>query len=184
MDATSPRHIEKNTRNWVEQVVIGHHLCPFAANAWAQTVVHVSDAQDLDGLLTDFGQQLERLLSQSNDVLTTTLIVVPGWLNNFEDYLDALTVLEQCLEDLGLHEEFQLASFHPQYCFAEHAYDDPANGTNRSPWPTFHLLRSASVAEAIAHHPDPDGIPMRNAAHFRSLGADNVTRLLRKVHGD
>ena len=182
---TAQKHIivKERTSRWVEDIVIGLNLCPFATGVWQQTRICVSNAQDVEHLLMDLGNELEALLSESVDTLATTLLVVPDWLNAFPDYLDALMVIEQCLEDIGLAEEFQVASFHPQYQFADQAADDPAHWTNRSPWPVFHILRAASVAEAVATYPDADGIPERNVECFRSMGLDAVEERLARIHG-
>jgi hypothetical protein len=184
MTESNPVLVHNHIRKWVETIVIGHNLCPFAAATWAETKIAVSSAQNLNDLLLDLGAEIDALMSTASDLLATTLLVVPDWLQDFTDYLDVLEVIHQCLEDLDLMDEFQVASFHPQYLFADQDVDDPAHGTNRSPWPVFHLLREASVAEAVALHPDPEGIPERNAEKFRNMGGRRVTQMLASIQGD
>jgi uncharacterized protein len=100
---------------------------------------------------------------------TTTLLVLPQHASDFDDFLDLVAASEDLLAQAGLTDNIQVAHFHPDYVFASVAADDPANGTNRAPWPTLHLLRVADVALAIETHPDAEGIPERNIALLRRL---------------
>jgi hypothetical protein len=99
-------------------------------------------------------------------------------LADFLDYNDFLDDADALVEQLGLDGELQVASFHPQYQFAGSAPDDIANATNRSPWPTLHLLREDSVARAVAAFPDPDAIVERNVETLEKLGREGWERLL------
>ncbi len=165
-------------RRWIEEIVIGENLCPFARPVFDRLRVAVSDARTLDGLIGDLAAELQRLLDSPAGVLPTTVLAVPRMLADFEAYLDALAVAEAVLADAGLEGEIQIASFHPAYRFADAPADDPAHFTNRSPVPLFHLIREDDVDQALASHPDPDGIPQRNQARFRALGADVLRRRL------
>ena len=88
-------------------------------------------------------------------------------------------VLDALLEDGGFDGEFQVASFHPDYRFAGSDPDDLANCTNRSPFPTLHLLREDSVERAVAAFPDPDAIVERNIETLERLGRERWDALLR-----
>ncbi len=171
-------------RRWVEEIVVGEGLCPFARPVLHRMRITVSEATALEPLLTDLGRELERLVETPSGLLPTTLVAAPRMLDDFEDYLDALEIAQALLSGAGLDGVIQLASFHPDYRFADAAPDDPANGTNQSPVPLFHLLREDDVAHAIDTHPDPDGIPFRNQARFRRLGAEGVRALLARIHVD
>ncbi|MEL6346180.1 MAG: DUF1415 domain-containing protein [Myxococcota bacterium] len=159
-------------RRWVERVVIGLDLCPFAAAPQRAGRVRytVSDAGgDAYAILAAVWAEVERL--QANPAIETTLLILPtGW-DDFDDYLDLIAAAEDLLVRMESEGDIQLASFHPDYRFAEVAADDPSNATNRSPHPMIHLLRASSVAAAVDHHPDVAGIPARNIAMLRSLGA-------------
>ena len=89
------------------------------------------------------------------------------------DYVDALL-----LQELGLEGVYQVASFHPDYRFGGTEPDDAENYTNRSPYPILHLIREASLAQAIANHPDSGGIPGRNITLVNGLGRDKMQALL------
>jgi len=171
--------ITAETQRWLDQVVIGLNLCPFAAEPRRdrQIRIQVSAAQKTEALLLELQSELRYLAQTPAQTLETTLIVVPNMLQAFEDYNDFLELADLLLEQLGWEGEFQLASFHPQYCFADVAADDPSNLTNRSPYPILHLLREASIEAALARHPRPEQIPEQNMAQMRRLSPAQQQRL-------
>ena len=73
--------------------------------------------------------------------------------------------------ELGLEGTLQIASFHPDFQFAGTDADDISNFTNRSPWPTLHLLRESSIERAVAAFPDAADIYERNIETLRRLGS-------------
>lgn len=168
------------TQRWLERMVIGLGLCPFAARPYEAGRVHfeVTDAQDDEGVYQAFLQLLDGLMQSGPEQQETALLIVPQSLPRFDHYLDLLAVLEQTIIEAGLDGEIQLASFHPRYCFDGVPEDDPANYTNRSPYPMFHLIREEGLARALAEYPNPERIPNRNVARLRTLGLEGITRLL------
>ena len=146
------------TRAWVDRAVIGLNLCPFAKAPQVKGLVRyvVSTASDPAALLSDLITELERLAESKADKLETTLLVHPRVLTDFADYNDFLAIAEDTVAELDLDGVLQVASFHPQYQFDGTTPDDVTNATNRSPWPTLHLIREASIdaaVEASAHYP-------------------------------
>jgi len=113
--------------------------------------------------------ELERLAAADPEALETTLLIHPWVLTDFLDYNDFLEIAEAAVEELGYSGEIQVASFHPQYQFAGTDPDDPENGTNRSPYPTLHLLREASVERAVAAFGDTAAIYQKNIETLRRL---------------
>ncbi len=170
-----------DTRRWLERAVIGLNLCPFAKAVVARDQVRIveTDADTPDALLEALGAELALLRDTPADILDTTLVVHPRVLQDFLDYNDFLDSADALVAELGLEGVLQVASFHPDYQFAGTAPDDIGNATNRSPWPTLHLLREDSVARAVAAFPDPDAIVDRNIATLHALGAEGWARLLR-----
>lgn len=160
------------TRAWLERAVIGLNLCPFARAVQAKGQIRyvVSDARDPAELLADLRRELLALAAADPAETDTTLLVHPGVLADFGDYNDFLDQADAALEALGLAGELQVASFHPDYRFAGSAADDIANATNRSPHPTLHLLREASIDRAVAAFPDPASIYEANIRRLRELG--------------
>jgi len=161
------------TERWLQRAVIGLNLCPFAKAVHVRGQVHfaLSQARTPDALLEDLGTELLRLRDTPADETDTTLLVHPWVLGDFLDYNDFLDEADALVAELGLEGAIQVASFHPHYQFAGTAPDDVENFTNRSPYPTLHLLREDSVARAVDAFPDPDAIVDRNVETLRRLGA-------------
>ncbi|MCP3849443.1 MAG: DUF1415 domain-containing protein [Gammaproteobacteria bacterium] len=168
----------KQTQCWLDHVIIEHNICPFAKRERDKGSINfcVNDASDwetvLEGLLLEF----ERLEAHSE--LETTLFIVTKAVQNFNDYLNFLDIANQLLIDRGYEGVYQLASFHPDYCFADTHEGDPANYTNRSPYPTLHLIREKSLEQALKNYPEPELIPVRNIEYCQKLGEEEMKRML------
>lgn len=168
------------TRRWLELAVIGLNLCPFAKAVYAKQQVRfvLSDAELEDDLLEELAEELLLLRDTPADGIDTTLLVHPRVLTDFLDYNDFLDRVDALIEALELDGVLQVASFHPHYQFADTDIDDPGNCTNRSPYPTLHLLREASLDKAIAAYPDADVIVERNLETMAKLGIDGFHELV------
>ena len=173
-----------DTRRWLERAVIGLNLCPFAKSVYVKQQVRfvLCDARDPQALLALLRDELQWLHAADPQQTDTTLIVHPHVLADFLDYNDFLDAADALVAELGLEGELQVVSFHPDYRFAGTGEDDIGNCTNRSPWPTLHLLREASVERAVAAFPDPDAIVERNIATLEKLGHAGWQRLM-QPHG-
>jgi hypothetical protein len=160
------------TRAWIERAVIGLNLCPFAKAVYVKERIRyaVSAAETPEALLADLERELSHLAARPAEETDTTLLIHPRVLTDFLDYNDFLDVAEEAVERLGLAGVLQVASFHPRYQFADTRPDDITNFTNRSPWPTLHLLREASIDDAVAAFPEADEIYLRNMQTLRRLG--------------
>jgi hypothetical protein len=169
------------TRRWIEKSVIGLNLCPFAENPYRGNRVHfaVSEQQSAAGLLQDLRGELQALAAADPRDRETTLLIHPLVLADFAEYNDFLEVCDSAVAELNLEGELQVASFHPQYQFAESQPDDIENFTNRSPYPMLHLLREASVERAVAAVGDTEEIYRRNIRTLRALGHAGWRRLWR-----
>ncbi|MBV8881218.1 MAG: DUF1415 domain-containing protein [Planctomycetaceae bacterium] len=159
------------TKAWIEKDVIGLNLCPFAraVHVAGQIRYRVSKAVTPEGLVKDLAEELILLSDADSAAIDTTLLIHPQVLTDFYDYNDFGEVLDATVAKLGLYGIIQVATFHPQYQFAETTPDDVTNRTNRSPYPTLHLLREDSVERAIESYPDADQIPARNIETMRRL---------------
>ena len=167
------------TRTWLEKVVIGLNLCPFAKAVHVKNQVRfvVSDARNSDVLLEDLERELQFLAQADPAQTDTTLLIHPNVLTDFLDYNDFLDVCDSVVEELELDGVLQVASFHPHYQFADTEIDDVANFTNRSPFPTLHLLREESVTRAVETFTDVEGIYLKNVATLRKLGLEAIRQL-------
>ena len=175
-----PERIETEVRRWLQRAVIGLNLCPFAKAVVAkgQVRIVVSDATTERALLQQLGEEMALLRDTPAEAIDTSLLVHPQVLRDFLDYNDFLDQADALLEAMELDGELQVASFHPDYRFADTEADDAENLTNRAPYPILHLLREDSVERAVAAYPEPDAIIERNIATMRELGADGFRELL------
>lgn len=169
-------------RQWIEKAVIGLNLCPFARAVYVKNQVRfvVSHAPHLDGLLEDLDRELDFLAAADPDEVDTTLLIHPALLPDFLDFNDFMQLAEAAIDEHGLDGVIQLASFHPQFQFADTAPDEIGNYTNRAPFPTLHLLREASIERAVAVLPKAETIYQRNIETLTALGHAGWQALWRK----
>ena len=174
-----------DVEQWLDEVVIGLDLCPFAARPRREKRVRiaVSHATTAEALLDDLQAELERLADTPVAELETTLLAIPDMLEDFADYNDFLDAVDLWVEQFGWEGELQVASFHPHYQFADTEADDPGNLTNRSPWPLLHIIREESLEKAIEHYPDVERIPERNIARVQALTAEERAKLFPHLFG-
>ena len=172
MTQVSAEVMVQDTLRWLERAVIGLNLCPFAKSVHVKGRVHcaVSGAADLEALRDDLLNELHNLVALEPSVRDTTVLVVQNLLQDFYDYNDFLNVADDCLLALDLEGVIQIASFHPHYQFAGTDEDDITNFTNRSPYPTLHLIREASIDRAVAAFPNAEDIFETNMTTMNQLG--------------
>lgn len=172
--------VQTAIHRWLERLVVGLNLCPFAAAPLRKNAVRVavSDALTEEGILTDLLDEAFRLTVVDAEVVSTTLLVIPQALEDFSVFNEFLHAAEGALQSLGLEGELQLASFHPDYQFADSAPDDVGNYSNRAPFPVLHLLREAELSRVLAHHPDPARIYRDNIQRLEGLGVAQLREML------
>jgi hypothetical protein len=162
------------TRIWLEKAVIGLNLCPFAKAVYVKNQIRyvVSHARHTDQFLEELDSELERLANTDPEEIDTTLLIHPTLFPEFSVFNDLLDLAETAPEALGLEGVLQVASFHPDFQFADTQPDDMSNYTNRSPYPTLHLIRESSIARAAESFPDPSVIFERNIEVVNELGPE------------
>lgn len=167
------------TQSWLEKAVIGLNLCPFAKSVHVKKQIRyaVSEAATAEDLHRDLVAELLFLQQADPVAVDTTLLIHPRVLTDFMDYNDFIGIAEATVEELGLEGEIQVASFHPQYQFADTSADDISNYTNRSPYPILHLLREASIDRAVEAFPDAEAIFSRNIETMQRLGMEGLKLL-------
>jgi hypothetical protein len=180
--SSNASNIIQETQDWLIKAVIGLNLCPFAKAVHVKEQIKyvVSEATSVEKLLEDLAEELEFLAEVSREKTDTTLLIHPKVLGDFLDYNDFLELADQLLEDLDLDGELQIASFHPQYQFAGTDIDDVTNFTNRSPYPTLHLIREDSIDEAVKAFPEAEAIFETNMQTMEKLGTDGWLKLFPK----
>jgi len=174
MNHTPPETLIQHSRNWLENVVIAHNFCPFAKREFINNTIHfdVIPHSDTEACLESLIVACEQL--DNNENIETSLLILPNGFNDFEQYLDLLEYADRLLEAQNYEGIYQVASFHPDYCFDNATPDDPANYTNRSPYPMLHLLREASIERALEHISDPEAIPETNIKIAEQLGIETL----------
>jgi len=167
------------TRAWISEAVIGLNLCPFAKAVYVKEQIRyaVSHAETEAELAADLLRELQHLQAADPEQLDTTVLIHPRVLQEFLDYNGFLDVADEVLEKAGLEGELQIASFHPDYQFADAAAGDIDNYTNRSPFPVLHLLRESSIDRAVEAFPEANAIFERNIATMRHLGVNGWNQL-------
>ena len=172
--------IISRTRCWLRSVVVALNFCPFAKRELERDTIRfvVCDATTLALCVEKVFEECLHLDSDTS--VATTLIIFSQGLRSFDDFLDCADVADQLLTQQGYDGIYQLASFHPDYCFADVAEDDASNYTNRSPFPMLHLLREADIEMALKNYPQPEMIPQRNIEQARSIGLDAMKDKLKR----
>lgn len=167
------------TQRWLEKAVIGLNLCPFAKAVHVKQQIRyvVSAATTPEALLEELMDELRTLQDADPEKIDTTLLIHPCVLTDFLDFNDFLDTVDIAVAEPEFNDAFQVASLHPQYQFAGAAPDDIENYTNRSPYPTLHLLREDSVDRAVAAFPDADQIADNNVETMKKLGHEGWKRL-------
>lgn len=174
------------TRAWVDRAVIGLNLCPFAKAPQVKGQIRyvVSTATQAEDLLACLIVELKRLAETPVERIETTLLIHPQVLTDFGDYNDFLEIAEGAVVELELEGVIQVASFHPQYQFDGTEPDDVGNATNRSPFPTLHLIREESIDRAVAAFPEADTIFEANIETMQKLGAEAWAALQQQCRAD
>jgi len=162
------------TKAWVSSVVVGDNFCPFARKEMENNTIRyrvIGDKNDKDALETGLmALMAECKTLDENDAVETTILVYSEGFSDFQDFLALLELANNLMAEKGYEGVYQLASFHPDYCFADSTDDDPANYTNRSPYPALHLIREESIERVLEGIDNPERIPERNVRYAREKG--------------
>ena len=170
-------HLKSHTKNWIETVVVGLNLCPFAQHEIKRNSIkyHVCSGQNIDTILNEL--HLEFICMNEEPSIETTLLIIENSFTNFYDFLDLTDAANQFLVENNFEGVYQLASFHPKYLFENSIESDPANYTNRSPYPMLHILRESSVEAALKNFKNPENIPAANISKLKKLGLAKMQAL-------
>lgn len=178
------KRIKAQTQSWLNCFIIKYNICPFARKAHLEKKIHyaVIDSNKTYECLNAVFTECQRLDSLSE--IETTLIIYPNHLTEFEQYLDFIEMAEALLLEYNYEGIYQIASFHPQYCFQGEKPEDPANYTNRSPYPMLHLIRESSLEQALQSYSHPEKIPEINSQLLRTMGLKKIESMLNKINNN
>lgn len=170
--------IKEHVLHWVRTFIVDLNICPFANHVLKENSlgVRVSFAKSLEAALEDLMSSIQHLDEEKNE--ETTLLIFPNLFADFFDYLDYVELAEKLLLMDSYEGVYQLATFHPEYVFANVERDDVSNYTNRSPYPMIHILRESSLDKAIDFYGNTEGIPEKNIQLMRHLGLDKIKQLI------
>ncbi|PKF57134.1 DUF1415 domain-containing protein [Alteromonadales bacterium alter-6D02] len=169
-------------QSWVDSVIVRMNICPFAkAEVASQRVNYVVAKPDnTEQYLAQLLRHCQQL-DQQPEIATTLMLFSDPFLT-FADYLDLVTQAEDVLYHEGYEGVYQLASFHPDYCFADSNEQDAANFTNKAPYPILHLIREGDITKALANFLRPEQIPERNIEYTRRKGLSQMQDVLRACY--
>lgn len=173
--------IKQQTEIWLKSVIVHYNICPFARTVVEKNKVYycIDEAVAIEENLQTLIDEAQRLDCEED--IETTLIIYATALADFDDFLDYLALANDLLALQGYEGMYQLASFHPDYCFEGASDTDAANYTNRSPYPMIQLIREESIEKVLETFPHPETIPERNSQLMRKLGLMKMQMLLRAV---
>ncbi|WP_394229450.1 DUF1415 domain-containing protein [Shewanella colwelliana] len=180
-DSDTQKELEmaaQHTKNWVKDVIMKYNICPFARQEVERQTIRyaVIDKRKLTEVLEALIVECQFL--DSHPEVETTLLVLPTGFEGFYDYLDLVDIATDLLQEQDYEGVYQLASFHPDYCFDGEPQDSAANFTNRAPYPTLHIIREVSMEKALASFDDPESIPERNITFAERKGSEFFIKLL------
>lgn len=183
---TRNENITHSIKKWLQTVIIQLNFCPFAGKEFMRESIHyeIVNHHLLEKYLERFLLECKRLDSTSE--IETTLIIFPEKpeqpdsfdVSDFDNFLTLVSLVEQLIINYNYEGIYQVATFHPDYIFEGSDESDPANYTNRSPYPILHILREESLEQAIVNHKDAEGIPSRNIALAQEMGLEKMKELL------
>jgi hypothetical protein len=170
------------TQQWLEEIIIGLNFCPFAKKEFVNNTIHyqLCGAKKIASALEELAKQCKKLVEEPS--IETTLLIFNEAFKSFESYLDLLDYANDLLVELGYEGKFQLASFHPDYYFEGEPFDAASNYTNRSPLPTLHLIREASMEKVLSVYKNPEQIPSNNIELAEDKGAEFFKNILKRIH--
>jgi hypothetical protein len=181
MITNTAQSIIQQTKNWVNDVVIGLNLCPFASPPFQKNSIEytVNSGNSLEQHLHQLAESFATLDDKAD--IETSLLIYPDAYKNFDDYLELLNLANHLLGDLNYTSIYQIASFHPDYRFADSTENDASNFSNRSPYPMLHLIRENNLEKAIANYPNSEQIPENNIKKLRAIGYKKMQEKLNSI---
>ena len=176
----------KAVRLWVERVVIGLSLCPWARPIHDRNALRFthSDAVNADDLFESVLHEMDALQSTERSHDSTVLVAPQYSPDDFLAFNEFVQDAEAYLRRADLDDTFQLVAFHPQFCFAGENPDDASNYVNRAPHPAIHLLLQDDVTAAVDSHPNSLEVPQINKKELRKLGVAQMRRLVSDARRD
>ncbi|RBW47246.1 DUF1415 domain-containing protein [Psychromonas sp. B3M02] len=167
-----------STQAWVNKVIVKYNICPFARReVEAGSIRYIEETNsEVEAVLERLTEEWQHL--DQHPETETTLLILSEACTDFDAFLDCVYLANHYLQMNRYEGVYQLAHFHPDYCFEGDPEEAASNYSNRSPYPTLHIIRESSMERAIAAHPDVDAIPERNIEFLNKKGSPFFADLL------
>lgn len=157
MEKLKKQDVTQSVQSWVEAVILGLNLCPFAHDIWKRGdwSIEVDLASDKGQRFDWTKERIEQFVLDSKARNEgemkgfTTLLVYPLARENFIKFYNFSAMIEDMLLEMGLKDHIQLVTFHPEFRFEGEKRDARGNFVNRSPFPLLHLLWAGDVTDVI-----------------------------------
>jgi len=171
----------QQTKQWVDEVVVGLNFCPFARREVVNNRVRYvettpSSLQSLNALVLDEYQHLN-----DHPDTETTLILLIDTCDVFDEFLFIVDEVNRLTKNEGYEGVYQIAHFHPNYQFEGDAPEAASNYTNRAPYPTLHIIREASLQRVLNERENSDDIVERNIKKAEQLGSAFFKETLQRI---
>lgn len=148
--------VTQSVKSWVEAVILGLNLCPFAHDIWKrgdwsiEVDLESNKANRFEWTKERIVNFLKLSIENSGDKTGfTTLLVYPNAKENFIKFYNFSAMVEDLLLEMDLKDDVQIVTFHPEFRFEGEKRDARGNFVNRSPFPLLHLLWSRDVTNII-----------------------------------
>lgn len=168
----------EKTFRWIDKLIIGENFCPFARKERELERIRLVESHETDYALLMQALLDELLLMEKDSSVETTLLILTDAVKDFFDYLDLVDLANRLVRQQQYEGVFQLATFHPDYLFADAPADAASHYTNRSPFPMLHIIREESLEKALEKFANPENIPLRNVEHAEKLGKAFFLKIL------
>ena len=170
---------------WVDELVIGRGLCPWASEAIAASGLHLRAVPSVDAVQQVAMEEAESLLASTLRRPTTLLVV------DADVAVADFAHVARNIQERLLSTDVDVLAFHPtRMDSGPGCTDDPNDAAHyavRSPLPTLQLLRRGDLTRARGDwkksHDSPLpgalGLLHENKRRLRRLGPDVLAQLLR-----
>lgn len=166
-------------KNWLEKLIIGMNLCPFAREPYEKNAVRISvnhESSIIENI--HFFEREIRYITKHNKI-ETSLLVFP----QLSDILVFQKLVEKCEQLLVLkkwYKDYQITFFHPCACIDGFEHNSPHHLVIQSPYPILHILRVTSV-ESLGAKIKED-VHISNDKKLSELNSTEVKQLWQDIH--
>jgi len=178
------------TKQWINEFIIQFGLCPFAATPYFQNKIlyQVEQSTNEKQIIDSIVNTISLLQEKKVKTYDTGFLIIPNCFQEFDTFNQFANVCDAVLAEMNLVGDIQIVQFHPNFCYFGNQQDDIQNYTNRSIFPTIHLLRETDITEALKNGINTGDIIQRNMARLNTLNEKTIlnmqANIVRKVKSE